>query len=217
MKHLQGEILQLQMLRKVDSTKITEQHLEYEDLRAQHTKLSINYRIMMREYDKFMGGSIPQDSVDLIGQIKKETEPYISRDVCNDPDKVMEEDKVPRAELQEMKENVNAYISQNKLLEDEILQLTNLRHEERKRAHQQEAELMKINNHYLLLLREINKLRTGAETCISENLQEIAASLIEQVQDKDLMEVQKVDENVSAKYDRLKAIHYFCNFVYLSF
>ena len=199
--HFQGELLQLQALRKSDEERANNMMFDYEDLKARHMKLSINHRIMMREFDKFMGGAMPQDSIELIGRIEKETRPYLCEDLMDDQ-KVEEDQFVPKQQVLELEEAINSYVAQNKLLEEEILQITNLRHEERKQFHQVKAELEKTNNHYMLLLREINKLRTGAETAISSDLQEIAAALIEQVKDEDLMDVQKLGNDITQKYDR---------------
>ena len=199
--HFQGEILQLQHLRKADEERTSTQMFDYEDLKARHMKLSINHRIMMREFDKFMGGAMPPDSIELIGRIEKETRPYLCKDLMDEPKHVGEQ-FVPKQQVLELEETINSYIAQNRLLEEEILQITHLRHEERKQTHHIKAELEKINNHYMLLLREINKLRTGAETSVSRDLQEIAAALIEQVKDEDLMDVQKLGNDITQKYDR---------------
>ena len=199
--HFQGELIQMQALRKADEERVRLQMLDYEDLKARHMKLSINHRIMMREFDKFVGGTIPPDSVELIGRIEKETWPYICKDLLDDQ-KIAEEELVPKQQVLDLEETINSYIGQNRLLEEEIIQISNLRHEERKQHHQVKAELERTNSHYMLLLREINKLRTGVETSISTDLQEIAASLIEQVNDEDLLDVQKIGNDVTQKYDR---------------
>lgn len=199
--HFQGELLQMQALRKSDDERANNMMFDYEDLKARHMKLSINHRIMMREFDKFMGGAMPQDSIELIGRIEKETRPYLCKDLMDDH-KVEEEQFVPKQRVLELEEAINSYVAQNRLLEEEIVQINNLRHEEQKRSHQVRAELEKTNSHYMLLLREINKLRTGAETTISPDFQEIAAALIEQVKDEDLMDVQKLGNDITHKYDR---------------
>ena len=200
--HFQGEILQLQKLRKADEEQSHKQILNYEDLKARHQKVSINYRIMMREFDKFLGGGMPQDSIDLIGQIEIDTKPYLCDGLLESDTPESSPEMVPRSKLEESESTVESYRAQNKLLEDEIIQINNLRQEELKRYHQASAELAKINNHYMLLLREINKLRTGAQTTVSSDLQEIAAALIDQVKDEDLINVQKVGDDVTLKYDR---------------
>ena len=199
--HFQGELIQMQALRKSDEERVRLQMLDYENLKARHMKLSINHRIMMREFDKFVGGTIPPDSVELIGRIDKETRPYLSKDLLDD-EKMAEEQFVPKQQVIDLEETINSYIAQNRLLEEEVIQIQNLRHEERKQFHQIKAELERTNSHYMLLLREINKLRTGVETSISTDFQEIAASLIEQVKDEDLLDVQKIGNDITQKYDR---------------
>eukprot|EP00116_Pleurobrachia_bachei_P017880 sb/3478142/ len=80
-------------LRAADEERGQQKMLDYEDLKAKHMKLSINHRVMMREFDKFVGGEMPPDSIELIGRIDIETRPYLCKDLAEE--KHAEEPFVP--------------------------------------------------------------------------------------------------------------------------
>ncbi|CAK8677308.1 unnamed protein product [Clavelina lepadiformis] len=121
--------------------------------------------------------------------------------------------------IDELKTKVDGYTMQNKFLNNEILELSNLRQVDAKRlqslqdkVHQQEAEHCQLHSKYLVLLSEMNKPRTESvglavagtkiETSDSDRREMVKILIKEALTDSELKHIEDSDDLRKRKYDQ---------------